>query len=57
MEPGSDAAWADKLIAPDGNGVSRYSWYENETDPARKNYTLMSHGSSHRKRAIEVDTE
>src|SRR5438093_8539822 len=53
MEPGSDAAWADKVIAKDGHGVGRYSWYENETDPARRNYTLMSHGSSHRKRMVE----
>jgi hypothetical protein len=53
MEPGSDEAWADKVIAPDGNGVGRYSWYANETDPARRAYTLLSHGSSHRKRMIE----
>ena len=53
MEAGSDEAYADKLIAPDGNGVGRYAWYENETDPARRSYYLMSHGSSHRKRAIE----
>jgi hypothetical protein len=36
MEAGSDAAWSDKVIAPDGNGVGRYTWYENETDPARR---------------------
>jgi hypothetical protein len=53
MEPGSDAAWADKVIAPDGNGVGRYTWYENETDPARRHYALMAHGSSHRKRMVE----
>lgn len=53
MEPGSDADWDPKLFGKDGHGVSRYSWHENETDPARKNYTLMSHGSSHRKRMIE----
>src|SRR3954449_10841336 len=53
MEPGSDAAWADKVFAPDGNGVGRYTWYENETDPARRSYALMAHGSSHRKRMIE----
>ena len=53
MEPGSDAAWADKVVAPDGNGVGRYTWYENETDPARRSYALMAHGSSHRKRMIE----
>src|SRR6267142_4150388 len=39
MEAGSDAAWSNKVIAPDGHGVSRYSWYENETDPARREYT------------------
>ena len=53
MEAGSDEAWADKLIAPDGNGVGRYRWYENETDPAQRTYALMAHGSSHRKRMIE----
>jgi hypothetical protein len=53
MEAGSDAEWSDKVIAPDGNGVGRYSWFENETDPARREYTLMSHGSSNRKRVVE----
>ncbi len=53
MEPGSDEAWADSLIARDGNGLGRYSWYANETDPARRAYTLLSHGSSHRKRMVE----
>ena len=53
MEPGSDAAWADRVIAPDGNGVGRYTWFENETDPARRSYALMAHGSSHRKRMVE----
>src|SRR5262249_8529593 len=53
MEAGSDAAWADKVIAPDGHGVGRYTWHTNETDPARKHYALMAHGSSHRKRMVE----
>jgi hypothetical protein len=53
MEPGSDADWADKIIAPDGNGVTRYRWYENETDPARRSYAIMAHGTSHRKRMVE----
>ena len=53
MEAGSDDAWSEKVIAPDGNGVGRYLWYENETDPARRQYALMSHGSSHRKRMVE----
>jgi hypothetical protein len=53
MEAGSDAAWSDQVIAPDGNGVGRYSWYENESDPGRIEYTRMSHGSSHRKRMVE----
>ncbi len=53
MEAGSDAEWSKNVFTTDGNGVSRYSWYENETDPARRNYTLMSHGSSHRKRVVE----
>lgn len=53
MEAGSDAAYADQLSAPDGHGVSRYVWYENETDPARREYALMAHGSSRPKRAIE----
>lgn len=53
MEPGSDDAWSEKVIAPDGNGVGRYTWYANDTDPARRSYALMAHGSSHRKRVIE----
>jgi hypothetical protein len=53
MESGSDEAWADELIAPDGHGVGRYTWYENEMDPARREYALMAHGSSHRKRIVE----
>src|SRR5262245_20051178 len=53
MEAGSDAAWSEKVIAPDGHGVGRYTWFENETDPARRNYALMAHGSSHRKRMVE----
>jgi hypothetical protein len=53
MEAGSDAEWSEQVIAPDGNGVGRYSWFANETDPARREYTRLSHGSSHRKRMIE----
>lgn len=53
MEPGSDEAWADRVFAPDGNSVGRYTWYTNETDPARRSYALMAHGSSHRKRMVE----
>ena len=53
MEAGSDESWADQAIAPDGNGLGRYTWYENETDPARRAYALMAHGSSHRKRMVE----
>ncbi len=53
MEPGSDQAWDARIFAPDGNGILRYSWYENETDPVRRSYTLLSHGSSHRKRMVE----
>jgi hypothetical protein len=53
MEAGSDEAYAEEVIAPDGNGVGRYTWYENETDPGRRHYALMAHGSSHRKRMVE----
>lgn len=53
MEPGSDADWADQVIAPDGNGVGRYTWYENVTTPEGRSYALMAHGSSHRKRMVE----
>jgi len=53
MEAGSDADHADQLRAPDGHGVGRYTWYENETDPQRRHYALMAHGSSHRKRVVE----
>ena len=30
MEPGSDEAWSNQVIAPDGHGVGRYSWLANE---------------------------
>ena len=53
MEAGSDDAWADQVIATDGHGVGRYLWYANETDPRRRYYALMAHGSSHRKRVVE----
>src|SRR5512136_1426451 len=53
MEAGSDEAWQDQIQAPDGHGVGRYTWYANETDPAKRYYALMAHGSSHRKRAVE----
>ena len=53
MEAGSDADWSDKVIAPDGNGVGRYRWYENDTDPAQRQYAIMAHGTSHRKRVVE----
>jgi hypothetical protein len=53
MEAGSDDAWNDQVLAPDGNGVGRYTWYTNETDPQRRSYALLAHGSSHRKRMVE----
>ena len=53
MEAGSDESWANQVVAPDGNGVGRYTWYTNETDPARRSYALLAHGTSHRKRMIE----
>jgi hypothetical protein len=53
MEAGSDEEYGDQIIAPDGHGVGRYTWYENETEPERRSYALMAHGSSHRKRGVE----
>ncbi len=53
MEAGSDEAWSEQVIAPDGHGVGRYTWHANETDPARRSYALVAHGSSHRKRMVE----
>lgn len=53
MEAGSDAAWSNQVIAPDGHGVGRYTWHENETDPAKKEYARLAHGTSHRKRMVE----
>lgn len=53
MEAGSDAAYGDKVFAKDGHGVGRYTWHENETDPARRDYARMAHGGSHRKRMVE----
>lgn len=53
MEAGSDEAWSDQVIAPDGNGVGRYTWFANETDPDRREYARLAHGTTHRKRMIE----
>jgi hypothetical protein len=53
MEAGNDAAWGDKVIAPGGDGVGRYRWYENETDSAQREYAILAHGTSHRKRVVE----
>ncbi len=53
MEPGSDEGYDDRVIATDGHGVSRYTWYENETDPDGREYARMAHGRSHRKRMVE----
>ncbi len=53
MEAGSDQAWSAKVVAPDGHGVGRYTWYTNETDPSRRFYARMAHGTSHRKRMVE----
>lgn len=53
MEAGSDAEYADDVIAADGHGTGRYTWYENESDPDRRHYSLMAHGSSNRKRMVE----
>jgi hypothetical protein len=53
MEPGSDDAYADQITAKDGHGVGRYTWHANETDPKRKEYARMAHGTTHRKRMVE----
>jgi len=53
MEAGSDEGYSNQVVAPDGQGVGRYTWYENESDPVRRSYALMAHGSSHRKRMVE----
>ena len=53
MEAGSDAAYADQVVAPDGHGVGRYLWHTSETDPGRRAYAVNAHGSSHRKRVVE----
>jgi len=53
MEAGSDEDWSEKVVAADGHGVGRYTWYTNGTDPARRHYALMAHGRSHRKRMVE----
>lgn len=53
MEAGSDAEYGGQVHDPEGNSVGRYTWYENETDPARREYARMAHGTSHRKRMVE----
>ncbi len=53
MEAGSDEEYADRIAAPDGHGLGRYTWYENEIDPGRREHARLAHGTSHRKRAVE----
>ncbi len=53
MEAGSDESYSGSVIADDGHGVGRYRWHENEPDPGSREYAILSHGSSHRKRMIE----
>ncbi len=53
MEAGSDKEYGDQVFAKDGHGVGKYLWYEDETDPARKEYAINAHGTSHRKRCVE----
>src|SRR5690349_20061922 len=53
MEAGSDASYADQVFAKDGHGVARYLWYEDENDPGRRQYAVMAHGTSNRKRVVE----
>ena len=53
MEAGSDEAYGGRVFAPDGHGVSRYTWHTNETEPERRAYALNAHGSRHRKRVVE----
>ncbi len=53
MEAGSDAEYAEEVLAPGGHGVGRYTWHENETDPQRRHYARMAHGTSRRKRMVE----
>ena len=53
MESGSDESWRESVIAEDGHGLGRYRWHENESDPGGREYAILAHGSSHRKRMIE----
>lgn len=48
MEAGSDAAWRDQLQPTD-----RYLWHELETDPERKKYARLAHGTTRPKRMLE----
>ena len=53
MEAGSDEAYGDQVFTPDGHGTGRYTWYTNETDPKRREYARIAHGTTHRKRVVE----
>ncbi len=53
MEAGSDEEYGDEVFTPDGHGTGRYTWHTNETDPARREYAKIAHGTSHRKRVVE----
>lgn len=53
MEAGSDAAYQDKLRPTEKDGLGKYTWYENETDPERVAHCRIAHGTTNRKRAVE----
>ena len=53
MEPGSDDAYRETATAKDGNGLTPYTWFENSSDPARREYSRMAHGTTQRKRSVE----
>ena len=53
MEAGSNEGYSDQVIALDGRGVGKYSWYKNGTEPERQFYTRMSQGPVSDKRGSQ----
>lgn len=53
MEPGSDADDQHQILAPEGLGLGRYTWFENESDPQKREYARLAHGTTRRKRIVE----
>jgi hypothetical protein len=51
MEAGSDEAWADEVIAPDDDGVGRYTWTISTRERFGRDVLARRHAGLHPPRA------